>query len=226
MFKNGKVTVLGNPCPAILFVVRFPSRNLKCHTKKGVYWWNLMCFANDFGWLKLFIVGNLFRARPFSRKSPAPHWGDTEFDLHDGPLGPASFSWGKWQIHFDLKRIFSNEALPAHTPPFAHPSWGQDHQTRQWCAPSGWNSKATQKTDGGLNMNNSRDWWLILVYFFWKIEDIFSNRRTYCNKNPPWNLTSSPKKPLKKWWDLEEDLFENPFWGKKSAHFLGVRTCC
>ena len=48
-----------------------------------------MCFANDFGWLKLFIVGNPFRAHPFSRKSPAPHWGENEFDLHDGPEAEA-----------------------------------------------------------------------------------------------------------------------------------------
>ena len=108
--------------------------------KKG-YWSNLMCFANDFGWLKL-----LSKGRALSRKSPAPHWG-----IMKGPM------MGPWALQFFLGIIFPTRRNAHHQLP---KSWGQDHQTSQWCAPPGRNSKAEQKNDGWFYMNNSRDWWV------------------------------------------------------------------
>ena len=170
------------------------------------------------GWSFL-SLGNLFRARPFSRKSPAPHWGRMNLTFMMGlRLRPWKFFLGGndrytliWNAYFPPRRCPPiHHRSPIHlgvrTIRLANDVLHQagirkPHKKRRW-----------------LKMNNSRDWWVDTGLFLlesWRY--ISNNRRTYCNKNPPWNLTSSPKKTLKTMVvDLESRI---PFW----KSFLGAK---
>lgn len=87
--QNGKVTVLGNPCPAFLFVVRFPSRNLKCHAKKGVLMESIV-FCKRFWMAEAFYRWESFSGAPFLFENRQHRkLGDNELDLHDGPEAEA-----------------------------------------------------------------------------------------------------------------------------------------
>lgn len=116
MFKTEKSLCLATPAQHFFLLWDFLHRNLSWHTKfKGVLI-EVSCVLQTIldGW-------SFYR---WESKGPffleiASTLGENEFDLHDGS-GKALkvFFGGKWQIHFDLKRIFPTNCN-AHTPPFA-----------------------------------------------------------------------------------------------------------
>lgn len=171
MFKTEKSLCLATPAQHFFLLWDF-LLGISSATRKKGYWWNLLCFANDFGWLKLFIVGNLFRARPFSSKiASTENWGDNELDLHDGPeaealqvfLGGNDRSTLMWNAYFPTGR----RCPPIHHRSPIHLGVRTIRLANDVLHQAGIRSpKATQKpeqqkNDGGdWNMNNSRAWWV------------------------------------------------------------------